>query len=325
MSLPDGEDLPTGRLRAGPNVWDQLGVGGIAAATPGRTVRGYVAVQPRAPPKRPNYQPRGETGRRERPAPSVAGASDTRAGVPQIRDDPGCRSSGGNPTPLAPIAPTVSVYLEFTVEGEAFQLGTVLSPPPEMHIELERIVPTGEMVTPFLWASGEEFEAFEQQVSGHPAVREFRAYDKIGESALYRIVWKKQPRDLLQGIAGSGAIVLEARRNGTWTFRLRFPDHDTLTAFHNTIIEQGIPIHIEQTYTLTGSSDHVNRFGLTPDQREALVLALQRGYFATPREASLDDIAEELDITRQAVSNRIRLGTEKVLRTCLLSSARDWD
>lgn len=231
----------------------------------------------------------------------------------------------GNPTPLGHLSPTVSVYLEFTIDGEAFQLGTVLSPPPAMHIELERIVPTGEMVTPFLWATGEEFEDFEQKVSSHPAVREFRAYDKVGDSALYRIVWKSQPTDLLWGIAQSGAIVLEARGNGTWKFRLRFPDHGKLTEFHNSIIEQELPIHIEQTYTLTGSSEHTNRFGLTPDQREALVLALQQGYFATPREASLDDIAEELDITRQALSDRIRLGTEKVLWTSLLSSARDWD
>lgn len=219
----------------------------------------------------------------------------------------------------------MSVYLEFTIDGEEFQLGTVLSPPPEMHIELERIVPTGEMVTPFLWATGEEFEAFERKVSGYQSVKEFRAYDKVDDSALYRIVWQSQPTDLLQGIAESEAIVLEARGNGTWKFRLRFSDHENLTTFHNTVIEQEIPIHIEQTYTLTGSSEHTNRFGLTPDQREALVLALRQGYFATPREASLDDIAEEFDITRQALSNRVRLGTEKVLRTCLLSSATEWD
>lgn len=219
----------------------------------------------------------------------------------------------------------MSVYLEFTIDGEAFQLGSVLSPPPQMHVELERIVPTGEMVTPFLWATGEEFEEFERKVSSHPSVGEFRAYDRVDDSALYRIVWRDHPTDLLQGIAESEAIVLEARGNGTWKFRLRFPDHEKLTDFHNAIIERELPIHIDQTYTLTGSSDHTNRFGLTPDQREALVLGLQQGYFATPREASLDDLAAELDITRQALSNRIRLGTEKVLRTCLLSSAREWD
>ncbi|WP_157533205.1 helix-turn-helix domain-containing protein, partial [Haloferax profundi] len=45
------------------------------------------------------------------------------------------------------------------------------------------------------------------------------------------------------------------------------------------------------------------------------------GYFETPSEVSLDELADELDITRQALSNRIRLGNEKVLYGALLSSS----
>lgn len=219
----------------------------------------------------------------------------------------------------------MSVYLEFTVDGDAFQLGQVLSPPPAMHVELERLVPMGEMVMPFLWVTGDEIEAFEEKVQGHSSVLDFRVYDRVGDSALYRIEWNDAPTDLLMAIADTQAVVLEARGNGTWLFRLRFPDHEQLTQFHNAIIEEDLSIHIEQTYTLTDSSRQGHRFGLTPDQREALVLALQRGYFATPKTASLDEIADDLDITPQALSNRIRLGTEKVLRACLLSSASDLD
>jgi predicted DNA binding protein len=66
-----------------------------------------------------------------------------------------------------------------------------------------------------------------------------------------------------------------------------------------------------------------HRFGLTPDQREALVLALNRGYFATPSEVTLDELADELDISRQALSTRIRRGNESILREVLLSTGRD--
>lgn len=219
----------------------------------------------------------------------------------------------------------MSVYLEFTIDGDAFQFGQVLSPPPAMHVELERLVPTGEMVMPFLWVTGDEIDAFEKKVQEHPSVFDFRAYDRVGDSALYRIEWNDAPTDLLKAIADTQAVVLEARGNGTWMYRLRFPDHDRLTQFHNAIIEEDLPIHIEQTYTLTESSRQGHRFGLTPNQREALVMALQRGYFATPKAASLNELADDLDITPQALSNRIRLGTEKVLRKCLLSSASDLD
>jgi predicted DNA binding protein len=76
---------------------------------------------------------------------------------------------------------------------------------------------------------------------------------------------------------------------------------------------------------LTEEIEHGYRFGLSQEQREALVLALRRGYFETPSEVGLDELAEELDITRQALSNRIRRGNRNVLRKVLLTSANDFE
>ena len=50
------------------------------------------------------------------------------------------------------------------------------------------------------------------------------------------------------------------------------------------------------------------------------MLALRTGYFETPSEASLDDLADELGITRQVLSDRIRRANQKVLTEVLLSS-----
>lgn len=133
-----------------------------------------------------------------------------------------------------------------------------------------------------------------------------------------------QPTDLLAALADTDAVVLEASGDGVWQFRVRFSDHDKLSAFHNAIIKEDIPIHIERTYTLSEPIATGHRLGLTNDQREALLLALQGGYFASPSETSLDDIADELGISRQAVSKRIRRGNETVPRKTLLSSAKDF-
>ncbi|MFW6385187.1 MAG: bacterio-opsin activator domain-containing protein [Halodesulfurarchaeum sp.] len=220
----------------------------------------------------------------------------------------------------------MSVILEFSIDDDAFRLGQVLSRKPDyMHLELERIVPTGNMIMPFVWATGSDHGTFEEMVRSHPAVDDLRVLDSIGESGLYRITWNGQPTDLVEAIANADGIVLEATGNEKWVFRLRFPDHDKLSQFHNYIIENGISIHIERTYTLTEETERGHRFGLSHEQREALVLALRKGYFETPSEVSLDDLAAELDITRQAVSNRIRRGNEKVLRSVLLTSAADFD
>lgn len=219
----------------------------------------------------------------------------------------------------------MSVIVEFSIAGEDFQLGQVLSGPPEMQLELERVVPTGNMVMPFVWASGPDHGVFQTNVRENPLVKELLVLDTIGESGLYRIEWRDTPMDLVEGIALSNAVVLQARGNGKWVFRLRFTDHDKLSLFHNYVIEHNIPLHIDRTYTLTEEIDQGYRFDLSPEQREALVLALQRGYFETPSVVSLDELADELNITRQALSNRIRRGNEKVLRKTLLSTAANMD
>ncbi|MFC3960273.1 helix-turn-helix domain-containing protein [Halovivax cerinus] len=46
--------------------------------------------------------------------------------------------------------------------------------------------------------------------------------------------------------------------------------------------------------------------GLTDEQREALRIAYERGYFEIPRRTSLDALADELDIAASSVSERLR-------------------
>lgn len=217
----------------------------------------------------------------------------------------------------------MSVILEFSVAAEEFLLGTVLSGPPKMQIELERIVPTGSMVMPFVWVTGDDHAAFEENVRDSPFVAELLTLDRVEDNVLYRITWKDAPSSLIEGITESEATVLEARGDGRWLFRLRFTDHDRLSQFHDFCVGNDITIHVERTYTFSEETDRRRRFDLSQEQREALVLALRQGYFATPSEASLDELASELGISRQALSNRIRRGNEKVLGKVLLSSVAD--
>ncbi|NUB91939.1 helix-turn-helix domain-containing protein [Haloterrigena sp. SYSU A558-1] len=217
----------------------------------------------------------------------------------------------------------MSVILEFSIEPDAFVLGRALSGGPDVELELERIVPTESAVMPFVWATGDDLQSYEETVRESPSVRELIALDRVGSSGLYRVEWGEYDEDLMTGIAETEATVLEGRADGNWVFRLRFNNHDKLTHLYNYLTDHDIEVHVERTYTLTEESERGRRFGLTAEQREALVLALQRGYFATPSEADLDELAAELDISRQAVSDRIRRGNEKVLRRVLLSSVTD--
>jgi predicted DNA binding protein len=219
----------------------------------------------------------------------------------------------------------MSVILEFTIDDDEFSFGRILERSPEMHLELERVVPTGKMVMPLVWATGGDHETFVDRVRANPAVAELLTLDRIDDRALYRVEWVDEPEDLLEGIATTGGVILEAQGDENWQFRLRFLDHDELSAFHNYVLEHGITIRVERTYTLTEETGRDEQFGLTQAQREALVLATERGYFDVPSETTLDELAEELGITRQALSERVRRGNGAVLREVLLSPATDFE
>ncbi|MFC6763643.1 helix-turn-helix domain-containing protein [Natrinema soli] len=54
-------------------------------------------------------------------------------------------------------------------------------------------------------------------------------------------------------------------------------------------------------------------FTVTPEQRAALTTALKRGYYAVPREAKQEEIAAELGISENALSERLRRGTARLV------------
>lgn len=111
---------------------------------------------------------------------------------------------------------------------------------------------------------------------------------------------------------------MEAHGNSEWSFTVRFQDHADLTRFHQFYQDKDFPVYIDRVSALDESPGPQYGFGLTPAQRDILIMAVENGYFEIPRNTALDDIADELGISSQAASERIRRGTETVLRKALV-------
>jgi predicted DNA binding protein len=59
----------------------------------------------------------------------------------------------------------------------------------------------------------------------------------------------------------------------------------------------------------------LSRSGIPAEQRETLSLAVERGYFETPRAVTLEELAGELDIPRSTVSYRLRRATAELAKS----------
>lgn len=212
----------------------------------------------------------------------------------------------------------MAVIVEFTLESQSFPFGRSTSGDPHVRVQLERVTPLEESRIPFVWAAGKNLDEFEHHLRTSEIVKSVEALTRVGDNVLYYIEWYEDKEAFLNGLAETGGTILEAHGDSTWSFTVRFRDHAHLTQFHQFFQDNDFPVYIERITSLDDGPGSEYGFGLTPTQRDTLIMAVENGYFAIPRETTLDDIAEELDISSQAASERIRRGTETVLRKTLI-------
>ncbi|MDZ7688868.1 MAG: helix-turn-helix domain-containing protein [Halobacteriales archaeon] len=209
----------------------------------------------------------------------------------------------------------MGVIIELTVPSEEFVLGRLLRLEPGIRINLEQIVPLGGKKMPFCWVSG-DFTSFEDNMNdriGYSVV----VTDDVNGRKLYRLEWDEED-EMMDAIIDSDGTVLEAE--GTyenWEFRIRFNRREDISRFHEYCGENGVPIKVGRIYTpleVTGDSDS----RLTATQMQTLIDAFEEGYFDIPRKISLEELSNKYGVSDQAVSERLRRATSRLIESSLL-------
>jgi len=200
----------------------------------------------------------------------------------------------------------MSVIAEISIPGEEFELGRTIDLSTAGTVELESLVPTGERPVPYFWVYDADFEAFEAAVRQRSAVDGVSRVDTYDDRVLYTFASGVDSDRVFEAIRDVDAYVLTATGSGgTWEFELRFPSHDSLSGFQDRCRNRDVAFDVLRVYD-PSKPDLGPWFGLTEPQREALVLAVERGYYDIPRDCTTVDLAEELDISDQAVTERLR-------------------
>lgn len=211
----------------------------------------------------------------------------------------------------------MGVITEFSIDADAFGPPSVVGKQTGVRLQFEPVVPTSVEVVPYVWVSGDS-DQFERAMDDSQGASTYSVVDRQDGRVLYRVRWGDALTDLLSIFTDTNAAVLEARASDRWYFTVRFPDDTSVTQFHERTQEQGYGLDLHRLGRSSDDrSDAGDAYGLTPEQREALVRAVDNGYFAIPRQSTLDDIADEFGISNQAASERLRRATETVLQAAL--------
>jgi predicted DNA binding protein len=201
----------------------------------------------------------------------------------------------------------------FTVPSTEFPLGTVFDRLPGVTVELERIVPGTDVTIPYLWVRGTRVDDVEAAFAEHPGVRDIHLVDSVEDEYLLRVEWDAAYEGVLNTLMEAGVSVIEVvGTNEQWTFDVRADDRGDVAEFQGLCRERGIPVTLTALHALT-PVETATEAAVTDAQREALVLAFQRGYFESPSEVTLAELGEELGVSQQAVSSRIKRGLRNIL------------
>lgn len=212
---------------------------------------------------------------------------------------------------MAPIA-------EFTFPSKYFALAETLPQFPEVTVEAAEIVAHAPDTTmPCLWASGPDLEEFGEAMAADPTVEEIRATASFDGEVLYHLTWSDEIQSFVTEMIDHEGVILEASgRADRWRVRLRFMTREQFDSFQTEFAEGEPELRLERLFQ--AELPRHRRGHVTPEQYRALATATELGYYQVPRQASIRDVAAELDVSHQAVSERLRRGVANLVADTLL-------
>jgi len=213
------------------------------------------------------------------------------------------------------------IIATFQLDHEAVGLIQAFEQVPKMRVEAERIAAhSTEWTMPCLWIAGADFTSIDEALSADPSIETIVEAAEFADEKYYMVKWADPVLKKIVRYTNQGGSIQSA--TGTpegWQLRFRFADREHFDSFRKALNEQNYSYSLIE---LTEPDEPRLSVGsLTPRQREALVAAWEHGYYKIPREVSGEEIAAELDISHQTLSELLRRGTEKLIKSQLVTTA----
>ncbi|MFB6252097.1 MAG: helix-turn-helix domain-containing protein [Halobellus sp.] len=180
----------------------------------------------------------------------------------------------------------------------------------------------GSTYFPFL-IEYDDPEELEAALADDVTVEAFELIDRTEETAIYYIAHTPQTR-LISSIVTdeNGFLVHTETENGGWIVHLLLPNRAALNSIWEYAIANDIALDIVEIYSNEDASGD-SSYGLTDEQREALQLAFSEGYFNEPRDISLSEVAEQMDLSSTAMSGRLRRGMRNLIGATIAERESD--
>lgn len=210
------------------------------------------------------------------------------------------------------------VLVQATLPPSDLALGDTLTAGPNTHIR-SGTAAGGTGVLPLLWAQAPDHDQLETTLREGATTTSVARLSSPGEKqkeCLYRLSWDSHVRLVIGMLTGENGTIVEAGADhDEWRIRMLYPSHEALRRATMRCEQYNVSIEVQSIRQLNG--EFSGRCGLTDAQFQSLKLACEHGYFGIPREVSLEELSEVQGISHQALSERLRRGTQQLITQSL--------
>ncbi|MBX0324357.1 helix-turn-helix domain-containing protein [Halomicroarcula sp. F13] len=173
----------------------------------------------------------------------------------------------------------------------------------------------------FYHIESSDFSQFEDGLRNDSTIGEFeRVIETRDKEAIYSFEYTDEAKLLSPVISTANGVILEMENEGEdWILTIWMPERTNLIHLWDYAQQNDIDIDLLRVneYDSLGNTDA----GLTDSQREALLVAFEKGYFEEPRNATLSEVATNLDISQPAASGLLRRGIKRLIVSSLIDDS----
>jgi hypothetical protein len=205
----------------------------------------------------------------------------------------------------------VSLIAEFDAEAPFGGAAMERAPTTTLVREETDLTPDGHLRI-VCRATGEHLDAFETEMAEDSWVAGLSVLTGDEERRVYAVRLTVSVEEAAYAAlvdAGGQILTLEHDVDGVHA-RVRCPSREAFVDLKEAWEARYGEFRVRGLYAEHGCDGQT----LSPKQREALAVALDRGYFDVPRRATLADVADELGVSDSAASQRIRRGCRELAR-----------
>ncbi|WP_330632352.1 helix-turn-helix domain-containing protein [Halocatena halophila] len=203
------------------------------------------------------------------------------------------------------------VLVTATVPASELGLSETFDSRPSLTITRAQYAVSGaRSLFPLVWIDVADTEVFMETLADDASLRSVTRVLETDGRTLWRLYWSDSVESVSELLIDGETILLSG--DGTdkeWHLELLFPSRSVLTRVCERCESSGVSYSIDRIRDLQADDPRVTEaapLGLTEEQFVAITTAHELGYFTVPRDVTLDEVADALGVSHQALSERLR-------------------